>query len=121
VDTIPIESLVQQVKARAIALGTNFVIAEIVAFTGPISGFFAPLINWLLKEVVEYVVTIIVNKSDKFLFGVNMALITTDQAKDYRDAEAKVLSLPDDVSDADWEAAELAANHAFDNLAKLAS
>lgn len=120
-DAIPIEELVQKTKAYAVKYGTDLVLAEIVALTGPISGFFAPLLNYILKEAVGWVVSIIVNKADKFLFGLNMNVVTSDQGKDYREAVAKVLTLPDNVSDAEWEAAELAANHKFDQLARFAS
>lgn len=120
-DTIPIEELVQKTKALAIEYGSKLVLAEIAALTGPISGFFAPIINFLLKEAVNWVVTLLINKGDKFLFGLNMPLVTSDQGKDYRDAVAKVLSLPDDVSDADWEAAEDEANHKFQQLNNFAA
>lgn len=120
-DTIPIEDLVQKTKEYAVKYGTDLVIAEIASLVGPISGFFAPIINWIMREVVQWVIQTFVNKADKFLFGVNMNVVTADQGADYRAAVAKVLTLPDNVSDADWEAAELAANHAFGQLAKFAA
>lgn len=118
-DTIPIEDLVQQTKSFAIKYGTDLVLVEIAALTGPISGFFAPLINYFFRSAVGWVVARLVNKSDRFLFGINMDLVTSDQAKDYRASIAKLIKAPDEISDADWEKLEDEANHNFGNLVRL--
>lgn len=118
-DAIPIEDLVTKTKALAIKYGVDLVLAEIAALIGPISGFFAPVINFFLKKSVEWAVTVLVNKSDRFLFGVNMDLVTSDQAKDYRASVAKLIKASDDISDEEWEKLEDEANHNFGQLAKL--
>lgn len=118
-DTIPIQDLVDQAKKRTIDSITNALVAKFLALTGPLSGFLGWVASWALRPAVRYVVTIIVNEGDKMLFNFNMDVITSDQAADYREAEARIIEAKKtgaQLSDEYWRKLEDEANVAFDRL-----
>jgi len=121
-DALPIQDLVDQAKARAINSITAGLIAQAVAITGPLSGFFGSIINWLLGSFIRWLVTKAVDFADRRLFNFNMDIVTADQAADYREAEARVIRARSDanVSDEEYERLEDEANHLFDQLINFA-
>lgn len=121
-DAIPIQDLVDNAKSRSIDLLSKYVIGQIAALTGPLSGFFGKLLEAIIGKLVRWVVTKVVEFSDRKLFNFNADILTTDQASDYRKAEAAVIRAKDDpsVSDEEFERLEYEANHKFDQLVNLA-
>ncbi len=120
-DTIPIQELVDAVESRSVDVVTQIIILEIASATGPLSGVLAIAMNYLAKPLIKLIVTYIVKILDRVGFNLNMDLVTSDQAKDYREAEANLIKAKanSELSDEEWSRLEEAANHKFDQLFNL--
>lgn len=105
-------------KARTIDETTKAVLVKIIALTGPFSGFLAPVIMWMLEGIVRWIVTQAIEYIDQGLFRVNMDIVAADQAKDWREAEAKLIraKLDPNLTPEYWEQLEYEANHKFEQL-----
>jgi hypothetical protein len=118
VDAIPVQDIVDQFKARSIDLATEAVLGQVIALTGPLSGFFGPVIYFFMKRIVRWGVSVALDYLDKGLFNVNMEIVASDQASDWRKAEAKLMKAKEDpnLTDEYWEQLEYEANHKFEQL-----
>ena len=115
-DSIPIQGLVDQTKSFFAKRLIEYLLAQALIA--------APFLGWsfilpLLRQVVEWGVNKALDYLDGKLFNLNMDILTSDQASDYRKTVAAILTAPDDISDAEWIKLEEAANHKFDELIRL--
>ena len=104
-DSIDIEDLATTFKNDFVSHFTNLAMTKITIGLGP----FAPLV----REFVEWIVTVLGTQGGLIAFMFNTNVFTTDQGQDYVKEAQLVNSLPDDVSDHVWEEAERRRVHAF--------
>lgn len=115
-DTIPIEDFAKYVKSSFVSYYTDLAMTGILA----VAPWSVP-VSWLTRMFVEFIVTFIATKGGLVAFMINTKVFTKDQAKDYIRIINELHSLPDDVSDEDWEKKEDEANHYFHNIVNFAA
>ena len=106
-------------KSRAVEGMTEYAIMQMVVWTGPLSGFMKTFVDIVLRRGIRWLATQFIDWTDGQLFSLNMKILTSDQAKDYRAKLALVLNSPDDIPDEEWERLEREANDAFNQLVSL--
>lgn len=116
-DTIDIEDFAEYVKSSFVTYFTELALTEL-AIVAPWTKL--PVLSWLIRQFVNWVVDYLATKGGQVAFMINTKVFTQDQAKDYMSALEAMHSLPDTVTDEQWEKAENEANHAFRNLINFA-
>lgn len=115
-DAIDVQELVDYTKALIAKGLKTFIMGVIVKEFPPAA---TGVLQQMLSSFLDYVVKLVLNYFDKMAFNLNIDLLTSDQAADYRDAVAKLIKAPDDISDQEWERLENEASSKFDNLVRL--
>ena len=117
-DTIDIEDFAEAVKSFFVNWFVETVWAAIIVEVPALANsIVAGTIRSGLKWVAEFLAT----KAGFVAFMINTGVFTKDQAKDFVEAIRKIETLPADAPDAEWEAAENEANHAFSNLIRFSA
>ena len=117
-DTIDIDDFANEFAKQTLKAERNAVVAGAIAafpWLGA-GGPFAPIITDMIGDISEVFLDYFNKQIGWIAFKFNTTVFTTDQGKDYVASIEKLLKLPDNVSDAEWEKAEDEANHAFENL-----
>lgn len=112
-DTIDIEDFANRVKKDLVSFFTALIWANV---TIAVPWLNIPVIRDIVKSLIEAIVLFLATTGGLAAFIINTKVFTTDQAKDYTQAISDLMSLPDDVSDEEWDQAEQKANHAFAQL-----
>lgn len=112
-DTIDIEDFANQVKKDLVSFFTNLVWANLIIVAPWLT---SPILAIPVKYVIELIIEFLATTGGLAAFVINTKVFTTDQAKDYMEAVSNLLTLPDSVSDEEWEKAEDETNKAFANL-----
>lgn len=81
----------------------------------------APIIKQIVSLIVSKILTILIDNAEFGAFVINTRILTSGEAKDYRQAVSEVLALPPDATKESWEAAERKANEAFGRLIRFTS
>lgn len=117
-DTIDIDGFADEFAKRTLEVERNAVVAGAVAAFPWLAagGPFAKIVTEVIGDVSEVFLKYLNDQIGWIAFKFNTTVFTTDQGKDYVASIEKLLKLPDDVSDAEWEKAEDEANRAFRNL-----
>lgn len=115
-DTLPVQDLFDYLQKQFIERATDFAMGQILLLTGPLAGSLSWTMRMIGRPVIKYVVSKTVYYADQISFKLNTAVVTTDQAKDYRVAVAAVLQLPANAPPEEWERLEREADHKFDEL-----
>lgn len=109
-DTIDIEDFANRVKQDLVTFFTNLVWANISVAVPWLN---IPIVRDIIKAFIEAIILFLATTGGLAAFIINTKVFTTDQAKDYTNAIADLMALPEDVSDEEWDKAERRANHAF--------
>lgn len=117
-DTVDVEDLFSAFSEDLLKVETAAAVSSAVAampwlaLPNPFSQVALKIIEEISEETLRYF-----NKQFGWIaFRFNTTVFTTDQAKDWIATVDKRRALPNDVSDEEWYAAELEANHAMFNL-----
>lgn len=111
--TVNIDPFVKKAQATFVVWASN--IALTLIFThAPFLNW--PPLNWIIKQIVNWFINKESKTAEKIAFFANSKVRALDQAKDFESKSDKVEGLPDDVSDEDWEKAELEKMAAFSDL-----
>lgn len=109
---IDITDLVEKARSTFVTWGVNAIFAEIII--QPYCSWLAlPVFSFITKQILTFVLNFLSNTVVMQAFFTNTAIRKASQAQDYVDAVNAKDSLPPDVSDADYEKAELAEISSF--------
>jgi len=81
----------------------------------------SPWLSWIAKGVIDWFVKTLVGTGELAAFIVNTNVLTSEQAKDYREAIGKVITAPADISPEEWKKLEDEANKRFDDFVRFRS
>lgn len=113
---IPIESLVQEAKKDFVSWVTGVAMASILTW----APWLAP-VSKLVEFILKLFIAKLVEKGELGAFILNAKVLTSDQAKDYREAVAKRILAPDDIPDDKWEEIEREANDKMVQLVRVSA
>jgi Mg2+/citrate symporter len=117
-DTIDIEDLANEFSSDLLRIERDAIVASVIASlpwlaaAGPL----AKVATELIGDVAEVILKYLNQQVSWVAFRFNTTVFTTDQGKDYIKTVEERRGMPEDISDADWEAAEERASHAMRNL-----
>lgn len=111
-----IEDLVRQAKSSfySWALETSMT-ALVVA--QPWIGL--PVVNQIARIIVGKILWLLIEQGELGAFILNTKFMTSEQAKDYRFAVARLMLLSDNATTEEWEVAERNVNEAFNRLVRF--
>lgn len=118
-DTVDITDLVEKTRSAFVDWAVAYTYGLLVAMPniGPIFAF--PVISSIVKFGIKSVLDIVSKSAVMEAFFMNTILRKATQADDFVKATNALANLPDNVSDADYEAAEQAKMQAFRNFVVL--
>jgi hypothetical protein len=114
VATIDIQDLVDITKKRGLELGVAWIKTQF-----PWMG--NSLVWVFIGPIVEMIVKTLMDEVDTFGFRFNSTFLTSAQAAEYREKQAKLLGLSSDISDEEWRRLDDEASKAFRNLVRYSS
>lgn len=115
-DTIPIDDLVMHAKSDFV----NWITTKATTALAIAVPWLSPVI-FIVSFFLKIAITWLVDKGELGAFILNAKVLTSDQAKDYREAVAKRILAPEDIPDDQWMEIEYEANHQFTNLVRFAA
>ena len=113
---LTLEDLVREAKSSFLSRSVSLTLTALIKWQ-PWLGY--PIVRRIVEAALTIVFHLLIDKTEFAAFLINTNFLTSQQAKSYREAVAKVLLIAGDSPE--WEEAERRANAEFERLIRFDS